>query len=228
MPALAEAGHPGRINQIRVQREVELDVGRAGRDRVSYQRTLDLDRMRDKLSEVDVALVGDAALERERMSEDRGGREGDLERVAGDRPHERRLARRRAVDRLQPIDDLVDGQVDRPTIIVPEGYDFVGAEPPHRVVERVHEHPAAELAVAHHVEPALDLALNHLTDRPVLELGQRPAILCSLLIQHGRMARGVETLDGAPQWPRSQQATHHLRSRRAPRATFLHATSLDD
>ena len=226
MPSLAESRHPGRIDQIRVQREVELDVARAGRDRVSHQRPLDLDRMRDKLGEVDVALVGEPALERKRVSENRGSREGDLERVASDRRHERRLASGRAVDPTQPIDDLVNRQIHRLTMTVTESNDVVGTESLHSVVKRIQEHPPAKFAVAHHIEPTLDLALDHLPDRSVLELGQRAAIPPPLLIQHRRMPRGIEPLHSSPQSPGPQQAPHHFRASRPPRDFSGHPTSL--
>ena len=49
MALLSESGYPGRINQVGVKREVELDVARAGRDRIGHQCPLDRDRVRDKL-----------------------------------------------------------------------------------------------------------------------------------------------------------------------------------
>jgi hypothetical protein len=144
------------------------------------------------------------------MGEDGGGREGHLERMRGERRHEGRLARRRAVDGSQPTDDLVHGQLDRPAGVVPERHDVVGAEALHGVIERVEEHPPAELAVCHHIEPARDLALDGLTDRLVLELGQRAAIPRPLLVEHRGVPRGVEPLHGAAQPGGTQQASDHL------------------
>ena len=61
---LAEGARPARVDEVRVEREVELDVARAGFDRVRDQAALDLDRVRDELVEPVVRVLG---RERERV-----------------------------------------------------------------------------------------------------------------------------------------------------------------
>ena len=85
------------------------------------------------------------------------------------------------------IDDLVDAQGNVLAPRVAEGDDVVGAEALDRIVERVQEHPAPELAVRDHIESEIDLAPDRVADRLVLERTQLRPIPRALVGEDGRM-----------------------------------------
>jgi hypothetical protein len=164
-----ESFDPYGIDQVRIQREVELYVSGAGRDRVSHESAFDLDRMRDELLQRSVAALVPPDHRGQRMSEDRRSGERHLERIPARRVgHERRFARTRRIDGREATDDLVDVQPHVLIVVVAERHRLAGPHAVDRVVERVHEHPPAELAVRHDVEPAVDLPLHHRADGLVL------------------------------------------------------------
>jgi hypothetical protein len=105
----AEALRPGGVDEVGVHREVELDVPRAGLDRIGRQPLLDLDRVLDELLERTVG-TGQSG---ERVPEDRGRRERHFERVAPRQAREERcFPRRGRVHPTQPAYDLVDPELD--------------------------------------------------------------------------------------------------------------------
>jgi hypothetical protein len=156
------------------------------------------------------------------VPEDRRCRERDLEGVsAGDLGHESRLQRRRRVDRAEAFDDLLDAQRHVLAPGVPERDDVVRTEALDRVVEGVEEHPAAELAVGHHVKPEVDLPPYDLSDGLVLEFAKGRSILLALLGLDRRMPLGVEVVDGAPKRCGSQERPDDLGSTGAARVSLL-------
>ncbi len=216
VPGGLEPVDPRGIDQVRIQREIELDVSRARGDRVRHQRAFDLDRVRHERLERGVAARLGTDHRRQRMSEDRRGRERHLERIpAGGVDHERRLARARGVDGTQATDDLVDVQPHVLAAVVAERDRLPGPHAVHRVVERVHEHPSPELAVGDDVQAAVDLSLDRRSDRVVLDRGQLRPIAVALLGERGRMPRLVERVDRGAQLRRPQQRADGLRARGA-------------
>ena len=206
VPGRDEALDPRGIDQVRIQREIELDVSRACIDRVRHQRALDLDRVGDELLERGIATGLGADHRRQRMSEDRRSRERHLERVPlGDVGHERCLARARRVDRGQTTHDLVDVQPYVLAAVVVERDGLAGPHAVDRVVERVHEHPSPELAVGDDVEAAVDLPPHGRTDRVVLDPCQLRPIAVALFGERRRMPRLVERVDRGAQPRRTQE-----------------------
>src|SRR3990172_8649817 len=90
----------------------------------------------------------------------------------------------RRVDRAQALDDLMDPERHVLAPSVPETHDVVCAEALDRVVERVQEHPAAELAIGHDVQAEVNLPPNGPADRLVLELRELRPVLGPLLRKH--------------------------------------------
>ncbi len=159
-----EASDPVRVDEIGIEREVELHVAAAGGDRLGDQLALDRERMLDELVRARVGVRRDA----ERVREDRGGRERDLERMIRDACEKRSLASPRAVDLREPALDRGDRQHHGLSPLVAKLHRLaVGRDAVDGVVERVEEHPAAELAVGDHVEPELDLTGDHALDRSI-------------------------------------------------------------
>src|SRR5207237_219185 len=122
----------------------------------------------------------------------------------------------------EPIDDLVDAELDVLAVGVPERHRLAGPHPRHRVVERVHEHPPAELAVGDNIEPALDLTANGLPDRLVLDRPALAPVPGALLREHRRMAFAVIPRDrgsqrGRPARPPRPRGAPTRRARRASR-----------
>src|SRR5262245_56200610 len=169
MASRLEALDPARVDEVRIEGEVELHVSSTGPDRVGDELAFDLDRVRNELLERRVAR-GHARLVRERMAEQRRRGERDLEGVtAGHRAHERGLPGGGRFDDAETFDDLVDAEGYVLSTRVAERHDVVGSEALDRVVERIEEHPPPELAVADHVEPEIDLAPDRNLDRLVLQ-----------------------------------------------------------
>ena len=211
MPGGLEARAPGRVDEVRVEREVELYVAAAGRHRVGDQLALDRDRVLDELV-VRLVRVGRDA---ERVHEDRRGRERDLEGAVGDPGQERGLARGRAVDAPEPLLDRGHHQHDGLARIVPElDRAPIGRDPLHRVVEGVEEHPAAKLPVGDDVEPDVGLPPHDPLD--------------------GRVGDGTEVnrvgavVDRREQLRRPKQASDDLSTRRASSRHREHATEPSD
>ena len=152
------------------------------------------------------------------MSEDRGSRERHLERIpARHVGHERGFASPGRIDRRESTDDLVDVQPHVLAAVVAERDRLAGSHAVDRVVERVHEHPPAELSVGDDVEPAVDLSLHRRADGLVLQREQLGAILGALLLQDGRMAGDIETVDGLSELLRAKERAHRLGTRRSSR-----------
>ena len=141
----------------------------------------------------------------------------DLERVVGDPGEELRLPRGGAADPAQAALHRVDCQLHALAARVRERDDVVGHDAVDRVVERVREHVAAELAVADDVEAELDLASDGLANGVIFHPMKRGQVFPPLLREQGVMARLVHRLDGRAQRCRAQQAAHDLRAGGRPR-----------
>jgi hypothetical protein len=117
----------------------------------------------------------------------------------------------------EPIHDLMDVQLDVLAAIVPEPNGLAAAHPAHRVVERVHEHPTAELPVRDDIEADVELPTNGGPDGLVIQLGEPRPDPGSLLRKHRGVAGLVERLDGGLQrrWP--EQRPNDLGPGGAPR-----------
>ena len=174
--AALEARAPVRVDEVRVEREVELDVAAAGLDRVGDQLALDRDPVLDEL----VVRLVRAGRDAERVDEDRGGRKGDLERPVGDSGQERG-PRGGAVHAAQPSLDGGHHQDDGLAPLVPElDRGPVGGDSLDRVVEGVEEHPAPKLPVGDDVEPDVGLAPDDTLDGRVgdgAEVGRVGALI---------------------------------------------------
>ena len=195
VPGGMEAAHPGVVDEVRVEGEIELDVAAARRDRLGDELALDRDRVGGELLDALVRTGRDA----ERMGEQRRRRERHLERVVGDPGEELRLPRGGAADPAQAASHRVDCQLHALAARVRERDDIVGHDAVDRVVERVREHVAPELAVADHVEAELDLASDGLANSIVLHPVKRGQVFPPLLREQGVMARLVHRLDGRAQ-----------------------------
>ena len=145
------------------------------------------------------------------MEEDGCRWKGHLERVSARQVrHERRLPNRRRIDLFQRLDDLVDAKLDLLLPGVPKRHRLARPNTRDRVVEGVHEHPAAEFAVGYDVESEVDLTPNDFADGTVLELAEGRSILLPLFRQDGRVASLVEGADRFAQCGRTEQGAHNL------------------
>jgi hypothetical protein len=206
VPGSLEADDPIRVDEVGVEREVELDIATAGRDRVGDQSALDRNRVGNELLVARVGVGGDA----EGVHEDGCGREGDLERMVRDPRHERGFAGSRAVNSREPRLDRRHGEHDGLAPLVPELDSApVGGDPADRVVERVEEHPAPELAVGDDVEAELDLALDDALDRGVRDGAEVDRIRA--------------LLDRCLKLGRPEEAADYFRSRRSARGQLTPA-----
>ena len=216
---LAEHRHRGLIAERRVDRPVELHVPRAGGDRRGHLLALDLDHALDHVGLGRVDPVGDAGDEGEREPEDRGGREGDLEGVVGERRQVGRLAGGGAVDRVQlALHDRQAGvELDLAVLVGERHLAGAGREAVDGVVEGAGEHEAPELPVGDDVEADVELAAQRLADRLVLGGVQRAEVLRPLLGQERGVPGLVDLLDQALEPLRAKQAADLLRARDRPR-----------
>jgi hypothetical protein len=212
-----EAAAPALVDEVRVEREVELDVPAPGLHGLGDQVPLQVDHMIDELVEALVA-AGGASLEGERMGEDGRRREGHLERTVCDARDESGLPRGRRVDLPQTPDDAVHVEPRRLAPGVRERDRLVGRDPVDRVVEGVEKHPAAQLAVGDDVEPDLLLTPDDLTDGLVLERLERREVLGALVAEQGAVARLVHLLDRGSQPGGAEEAAHDLGPGGRPRA----------
>jgi hypothetical protein len=200
---------PALVDEVGIQREVELNVAAPSRDCVGDEASLDLDGVSDEL--VDVAIGG--AVQSERVCKERRRGKRDLEGTIGDRGDVSSFARRGAVDLAQTILDPVYRQRDglsagiRELDLVP-----VGREALDSVVEGVQEHPAAKLPVRDHIEAAVDLAPHGRGDRLVLGSAKPAEILRTLRGEKSVMTRLVYLLHGRSQRRRPEEAPDHLGS----------------
>jgi len=162
--------HRSLVAERRVDRPVELDVGRSGGHRRGDLAALDLDHRLDHVGLGLIDAIGDARDVGEREPEDRGGGEGHLEGTVGQRAQERRLASRRRVDRVQlALDDRKAGvELDLALLVRERDLPGPRGQAVDRVVEGAGEHEAPELAVGDDVEPGVDLARDRRSDRLVL------------------------------------------------------------
>ena len=205
---LARAG----VDELDVIGEVELHVARAGADRLGDQLALDGQRVLEQLLMGVVEAIGDALLVERRRQEPRGGGQGDLERAVGDRAQAIGVAHERVVDLAQaPADARHAAEEHLLALRVAKAHrDRAGLDPLDRVVERVGEGRAAELAVGDDVQADVDLLGDGGAHLRVDDLVQGRAVLGALGLEDGRMTRTVELGGRVEEALRAQQAADDL------------------
>ena len=156
---------PHRVHQVRVEREVELDVAGARPDGIGHQAALDLDRRSTNASSSrtrrpGTVVNGWAKIEAAGNVTLNGTPPATSLMKAASRSAGESTASSGSRSRALQLDGLA--------AIVAERDGLTGRDAADGIVEGVHEHPPAELAVGHHVEAAVDLPPDCVADRQVL------------------------------------------------------------